>query len=185
MLPEFLKTGYRILMLIERNKDKASDQKRTTDRKNIRAISSCPTEFDEILAQLESMRLPNQRIYSTVNERSMPKAIRMFKERQLKNDYESEENKYAFYTDIQNRFLSCLQNPSCKASSYFLIDIDHQLEDKYEAEKEILINYSKILFECPTPNGFHVITRPFNPNLPYFIGLEIKKDDMILVSAGK
>lgn len=184
-LPDFLKSGYRILMLIQRNKDRAEGELRTTDRKNLRVIVYGSEQFDQELARLSSLRLPNERIYSSVNERSMHKAIRMFKERQLQNDYESTEHKEAFYSDIQNRFLSCLQNPSCKASSYFLIDVDHKIMDKVEATKDLLRKHTEIVFEKETINGFHLVTKPFNPNAVEFLSLSIKKDDMLFVEGGK
>lgn len=183
MIPDFLKTGYRILMLIKRKKDGSKDPS-NSDRKCIRKITSCPEQFDAVLAELSSIRKDDERIYSSVNARSMPKAIRMFKERQLQNDYESTENKEAFYLDIQNRFLSCLQNPSCKASSYFLIDVDHKLMDKVEATKDLLTKHTEIVFEQQTINGFHLVTHAFNPNAVEFMDLSIKKDDILFLEGG-
>lgn len=184
-IPDFLKSGYRILILVKRNKDRSEGELRTTDRKNVRVIVCGAEQFDQELARLSALRLPNERIYSSVNERSMHKAIRMFKERQLQNDYESTENKEAFYSDIQNRFLSCLQNPSCKASSLFLIDVDHKIMDKIEATKELLAKHTEIIFEKETINGFHFVTKPFNPNVVEFMDLSIKKDDMLFIEGGK
>lgn len=183
MIPDFLKTGYRVLMLIKRKKDGSKDPSNSY-RKRIQRITSCPQQFDESLSELSWMRKDNERIYSSVNARSMYKAIRMFKERQLQNDYESTENKEAFYCDIQNRFLSCLQNPSCKASSYFLIDVDHKIMDKLEATKELLRKHTEIVFEQETINGFHLVTKAFNPTFTDFMNLEIKKDDMLFIEGG-
>lgn len=171
------------MMLIKRKKDGSKDPS-NSDRKCIRKITSFPEQFDAALAELSSMRKTDERIYSSVNARSMPKAIRMFKERQLQNDYESTENKEAFYFDIQNRFLSCLQNPSCKASSYFLIDMDHKLMDKVEATKDLLKKYTEIVFEQETINGFHLVTKAFNSSMIDFMSLEIKKDDMLFIEGG-
>lgn len=183
-IPDFLKSGYRILMLIKRNKDRSEGELRTTDRKSVKVIVSGVEQFDQALQELNYLRFENQRIYCSVNERSMHKAIRMFKERQLQNDYESTEHKEAFYSDIQNRFLSCLQNPSCKASSLFLIDVDHKIMDKIEATKELLAKHTEIVFEKETINGFHFVTKPFNPSLVEFLSLSIKKDDMLFIEGG-
>lgn len=183
MIPDFLKTGYRMLMLIKHKKDGSKDPS-NSDRKCIRTITSCPEQFDAALAELSSIRKADERIYSSINARSMHKAIRMFKERQLHNDYESTENKEEFYSDIQNRFLSCLQNPSCKASSYFLIDVDNKIMDKVEATKDLLRKYTEIVFEKETINGFHLVTKPFNPSMIDFMNLEIKEDAMLFIEGG-
>lgn len=183
-LPNFLKSGYRILMLMKRNKDRAEGELRTTDRKNVKVIVCGVEQFDQELARLSAMRFPDERIYSSINARSMHKAIRMFKERQLQNDYESTKNKEAFYFDIQNRFLSCLQNPSCKLCSLFLIDVDHKIMDKLEATKELLSKHTEIVFEQETINGFHLVTKAFNPSLVEFMDLSIKKDDLLFLEGG-
>jgi hypothetical protein len=75
-----------------------------------------------------------------------------------------------------------MAQPSCAETKYFLIDVDTQ-------EEKELAKVSKSLEEIGvqtldvgiTPNGVHVITEPFNPNL-FKLDHEIKKDAQLLIS---
>lgn len=112
------KEGYRILMLINRKKESGIF---TTDRKCIRCITKDINTFNITLEVLRQQKQKGQRIYCSVNSRNIIKAIRLFKKRQLDNDYEDLAEKENFYCDIYNRFLSCLQNPEARNSRNFYI----------------------------------------------------------------
>jgi hypothetical protein len=159
------------------------------DRVAKRKISRNKEEFIKIVDEFELMRKPGERIYSSVNSRDMNKAIREFKRRSLEADYYDQNNKEDFYYDIQNRWISCIMSPNCKAESNFLIDIDNVIIDDLDISLDISIIKehleqikTEILFEYPTKNGYHIITNPFNPALWNDEFGEIKKDSLILIS---
>lgn len=168
------KMGYRGILLLHRSKD---GEKGNAQRNAIKKISSCPEEFDACVAELREIQRtshPTHRLYSSVNVRIMDKAIREFKRRQLDIDYEGDFIKGEFYSDIKNRFFSCLMNPLSRGESRFLIDCDtpEEYADALQIDKDL------ILYEYPTRSGMHLITKPFNPN-SFNLKADIKKDDLI------
>lgn len=172
---QMFKDGVRGIMLLHRNKDGAVGN---AQRKSIKKISRDPDEWQKIVCEFRDLQLSsyqNYRIYASVNSRDMSKAIHEFKLRQVAHDYGNLYELNWFYTDIQNRFFSCLMNPNCREQNIFLIDCDS--EDEYQHAMRT-IPEEFILFEYTTKKGHHILTRPFNPN-EYKI--DFKKDDMMLI----
>ena len=174
--------GTRIIMLTQRSKEGGKSD--NPDRVSKRKISSNRIEFESILEEfLEIKNLSPKkqlRIYSSVNKRDFGKGMREFKRQQLEVDYYDHESKCNFYLDIKNRFLSSIMKPSSRAETFFLIDCDDLTRktigkaiDEVDAITDVVLHYR-------TKNGYHIITKPFNPNdLPK---LEIKKDALLLLS---
>jgi len=173
-LPDSFKEGYRVVLLLHRNKDGAVGN---AHRKCFKIITNGVQEWTQAIEKLKHMKdtaYPLHRIYSTVNSRNMCKAIHEFKKRQLEFDYANNPT-YDFYLDIENRFVSCLMNPSCRNESFFLVDCDCA-DDYTRALNEI--HKSLIVFDYETKNGRHLVTKPFNPN---GLQLDIKKDDLLSI----
>lgn len=181
-IPKQFKQGIRLLMLTYRGKE--GGLKTRPDRVAIKKLSRNEQEFDKIFSELqEEMKKSDKplRIYSSVNSRDIKKAIREFKERQLEADYFDEESKNQFYFDIKNRWISSLMKPSCRNETFFLFDADDltrwtigEAIDKLEESTDVIWHYK-------TKNGYHIITKPFNPNdLKENFG-EIKKDGLMLL----
>ena len=176
-MTEWFKTGVRILMLMHRRKDGGPKRK---DRKAQRLISRNPEEFDEhwkYLQELKNSSTLPYRIYSSVNERDIIKAIRLYKTQQLELEWQDIKNQMNFYVQTENQFMSCLAKPPCAKTKKFLIDLDDTT--LLNQTKEKLENITKIIDVRNTRNGYHMITEPYNPNLTP--ELEVKKDAMILL----
>lgn len=175
-IPEMFTCGVRGLMLIRRNKD---GEEGNTQRKSIKRISRSTKEWQAFVRQLHELQQTSHqgyRIYSSINERNISKAIHEFKRRQLEIDFGNVEEYDNFYVDIENRFFSCLMNPGARSTSYFLIDCDTDYDFQKAHER---VPPELFLYTYPTKNGNHIITRPFNPN-EYGI-LEVKKDDLMYI----
>lgn len=175
ILPESFKSGYRGILLIHRNKDGC---KGNAQRKSLKKISSTAQQWEEIVLQFRHIQKNSHqgfRIYSSVNARNMQKAVHEFKRRQLEFDYGNNQELDEFYRDIDNRFFSCLMNPSCRAESNFLVDCDTEKEYRHVKQN---LNDDMILVDYPTKNGRHIISKPFNPNE---VLLDAKKDDLIYI----
>jgi hypothetical protein len=173
LLPEMFKDGVRGVILLHRSKDGLTGN---AQRKSVKRISRSIKHWEEIIDELRHLQLtthPNHRIYSSVNGRSMDKSIREFKRRQLDCDYPLFRDH--FYADIKNSFFSCLMNPASRVSSNFLIDCDTP-EEYVKAKTTLPAEY--VLYEYPTKNGMHIISRPFNPDE---IKLEAKKDELMFI----
>ena len=174
--------GVRMIMITQRSKE--GGKMNNPDKVSKRKISSNRIEFEAILEDFLEMKnlFPEKqlRIYSSVNKRDFGKGMREFKRQQLEVDYYDHESKCNFYLDIKNRFLSSIMKPSSRAETFFLIDCDDLTRktigkaiDEVDAITDVVLHYR-------TKNGYHIITKPFNPNdLPK---LEIKKDALLLLS---
>lgn len=96
------------------------------------------------------------RIHQTVNSRSIQKATKILQHKMIDDP------------SITNRLVSiwktCLLQSEAKADKYFLLDVDSELA--YKKTKEIVINTGDyMLWENKTPNGHHIITKPFDTRL--------------------
>ena len=176
-IPEMFTDGIRGIMLLKRNKDGETGN---AQRRSIKHISRSTEEWKEVVREFRNLQdssYPRHRIYSSVNSRDISKAIHEFKRRQLETDYGNLYEQHSFYCDSKNRFFSCLMNPNCRVTSNFLIDCDSV--EAYEHAELQLRNTGLILLEYRTKNGFHILTRPFNPS--DYGNMEIKKDEMMFI----
>jgi len=182
--------GVRVLFLIWRKKEGAKVDRNLKIRK---LISSDEEEFEKCLEQLLDLKeryaeLP-LRIYSTVNKRNLDKAIRKLKELQLENDYQDKKQFYGFYKDIKNRWISSLMRPSSRLETQFIIDIDNEDKDYLKKIESEILEHTELIKKYKTKNGYHLIVKPFNPNLIKSYGndghiytdVSIKKDGLILL----
>jgi hypothetical protein len=177
LIPPTFTDGYRGVLLIRRNKD---GEIGNAQKKAVKRITRDVHEWRlavQSLYVLQQTTHLDYRIYSSVNERDMTKAIHEFKRRQLEEDYGTQYEQHSFYCDIQNRFFSCLMNPNARAQNHFIIDCDSEAE--YEHAELQLRSSGKIIMEYATKNGIHIITHPFNPN--DYGNMQIKKDDLMFI----
>jgi hypothetical protein len=167
--------GYRVSMLINRG---MANTNKGSRRWVSKLISSDPISLEKNIIQLlehqHYINNPDVRLYMCVNERNIERAITYFKHKQL--DLKSVAEIDKFYRNIHDSFCSALMNPECRKHSLFLIDWDN--------EKEPPPSFSRVyeLFRYKTPNGWHIITAPFNPELvEKFPEIEIKRDALLLL----
>jgi hypothetical protein len=163
--PASFKDGVRVLLLMLRAKDGGSAK---TDRKAVKkVVTQSPAEFDEALSELRSRWQSDERIYSTINERSLSKAQRLFNFRLLEANYFAPADRDSFYLDLENRWVSCLKDGKASTESLFLFDFDNDLLDKSKlfADFHIPTSHYEVLDTYATRNGHHVITTPFNPDV--------------------
>lgn len=172
--------GVRVITLMKRKKEGGPTR---TDRAAKKFISLGEEQFVDVLQKVLDQWTPDYRIYCTVNARDMEKAIRNFKQLMLDNDYQNQENKYYFYTDIWNRLISSLQVQSARRDRWFLIDIDDDNKNglkKPDVLKRLEELNITIIDTYQTKNGWHIITLPFEyPKLMP----ELKKWDNVKTDA--
>lgn len=167
-------SGLRVIMVIDRSKN---NKKRFVKK----YITNGDEEYRRRLSEAVGIaKTINARVYSSLNQRGLKKAVRLFKTRMLEADYYDEEQKDRFYLDLYNRWVSALMNPASKAEQYFLIDCDSK-EDYQIAKKIINSNGLSVVDERRSVKGVHIITKPFNPRLFGDYADMIKKDGLILV----
>ncbi len=127
------------------------------------------------------------RYYISANARDIDKSFYLFQKKLLKMQRDIHNG----HTETQHKikrldkeWISMLQKSGNKDDNYFIIDIDKLnisiLKTIYDELKE-----ETNIIECiRTPNGFHLITEPFNPNQDILDEdyIEIKKDDLFFLS---
>jgi hypothetical protein len=181
-IPDAYKDGIRLLMLTLRSKEGGKNNK--PDRVAHKKLSNSIEEFNKIFnefVEIAGKSTEPLRIYTSVNKRDINKGIRNFKKLQLEADYWDIESKNSFYLDIKNRWISCIMQPNTREETNFLIDIDGNIDEYMRTKLNLLQLGIDIIFEYPTKNGFHIITKPFNPSLLTTTDNEhIKKDGLIL-----
>ena len=175
--------GVRVQMLINRS---IGNSNKGSKRWVSKLISTSHKEFKQniikLLHQMHHLGNPGIRLYSCVNERSLEKGVKRFMTRQIEVMNRLEE--WDFYKDIQNNMVSCLMKPeSRQGRGMFLVDIDSKhpvtVFGVYRCLKE---NNIEVFHKYETPNGIHVITKPFNPRLLSHIKkVEVKKDGLLLL----
>jgi len=96
------------------------------------------------------------RIYRTVNARDVNKAYKWFMKRMI--DYPERAS------CIDSIWRTALLQNDCKAEKYFMLDVDTEDNKKLDEAFE-RINESgewQIIWNIKSPNGYHIITRPFD-----------------------
>lgn len=185
-IPQFTE-GYRVLFLIQRTSDGGD-----TNNSKLRSyVSRNHDEWVQFLAKLLEERsfYPHLslRIYQSLNDRNIEKAIRYFKGHMLNADFYAEPDRLSFYTQIQRRWLSSLMIPASRNSSWFLFDID--IKDKnvgYDVIAQLPIDVAEKAILRETKNGYHLFTPPFNhTTLQYLVDfpekVSLKKDALMLL----
>lgn len=174
--------GVRVMFLIRRKKEGGSNNK--NKRHLNKLISRNSEEFKTNLETLYDIAKEdkNLRIYSSMNDRDINKAVYAFKKEQLDADYLANGLRNDFYYDIKNRFISTLCTPSCRNSKYFLLDFDEICERGMAAQEKKINKVTKIKLMYATKNGYHVITEPFNPNDLKDCPVDIHKDSLLLLA---
>lgn len=175
--PDEFKTGVRVVMKLLRGKDGGLAK---PDHHAKKIITRSVEEWNDAVKELVASAEENERIYASVDERNVDKAIHEFKRRQLDADLYDEDSKYKFYVDVKNRFISCVMEPASRATKLFLIDCDTE-EEFEEVEKKLKTLPTSFLHTYKTKSGQHVITKPFNPNLLGEHAALVKQNAMMLV----
>ncbi len=174
--------GYRVCMLIDRGEANSNKGSRRWVNKLISGDSEqLEKNIAKLLEQQEYLANPDVRLYMCVNARSLPKAIRHFQHRMIDAAYEQgislDPILDLFYTRIQDAFCSSMMKPESRMESLFLIDWDSDHSPDGFVGKGI-----KEIFRYRTPNGWHVITEPFNPLLMGTLHEQVKKDALLLLN---
>src|SRR5690606_24520126 len=88
------------------------------------------------------------------------------------------------FLSLDKTFRHILMQPQQRKTKYLLVDIDTTDIDVPTDVNRFLIDHKiEQLHSYSTPNGYHFITKPFNPNMAKWKGVEIKPDALMLLHA--
>ena len=183
-LPDCLTSGFRTLFLLERAKDGGAnkEEKRVFNF----AVSTKTEELEAKLKEFLWLKLfHNQkdlRIYLSVNERNEHRAVRNMLEAITDAMYADQINRDLVAKKIVKGSRSYIMAPNARKTSFFLFDVDN-IEGR-DVMGETLQEMGDLsieeIYRKSTRNGWHVVTKPFNPQIWKGVA-EIKKDGLILL----
>lgn len=175
--------GFRVLMLLQRNKDGGSNEEEKRIFESY--VTTSPGEFKRKLFNLMLIKSTSKiplRIYVNLNPRNPFKVIRYIEHALLDAHYSDEEGRESVYKKLLKNQRHYLMQQENRDSSLFIIDVDDV--DGKDAMGEALAEMEKIKVQeikrYRTKNGWHIIVKPFNLSLWKGPG-EIKKDALILL----
>ena len=169
--------GIRFLMLTNRKQG----GKNSKDKNKIFKLTSYDREsFINQAIKLKTIGdkiYISYRIYASLNNRNLKKAIYMFKRKMIEAEFRGDDR---FYLDFYNQWISALMKPESKRSKFYLIDIDNV--DQITEVKKRLSQITKNFTTHLTPNGYHIYSQPFDVRiLSDLSGVDIKKDGLMLI----
>lgn len=176
-----------ILMAIARSKEHEEHSSNTEPV--IREVVKEKSELEPKIDQLDHAvsRFDSKfRLYISANARNTMDALfhlRGDMDDWLKMRLEGNEGIKKKFKNIDSEFKSVLQKPSCKDETNFIFDLDEVSETDANQFEEILEEFTDVRMVRETPNGFHIVTEPFNYNeLETDIEYELKTDGMIYLT---
>lgn len=174
--PASFKEGVRLLMRILRKKDGGPAD---TDRSVERIVVNGPEEFDKVFKRMQDRLRPKERIYASLSPRDLQKAIYEFRVAQLRA--EREEDPVQFYLNIQNRWIRVLMKQECcrREDKLWILDVDN-VESSAHVFTQLERLEVPIVRQYNTPNGFHIVVKPFNTASWPKCSELLKKDAMLL-----
>lgn len=127
------------------------------------------------------------RFYFSTNARDVDKSTYLYQkkllemQRHINNGHKPTREKIK---RLDQEWISMLQKAGNKEDNKFIIDIDKDDESLLKSIYTGLEEETNIIECIKTPNGFHLITEPFNPNIDILEEeyIEIKKDDLFFLS---
>lgn len=83
---------------------------------------------------------------------------------------------------VDSYWKSELQKPAARDETFFVFDLDEVSEDEFGQLHSTLLDYTAIETWREPPNGYHIVTEPFNYNdLETDVEYELKTDGMLFV----
>lgn len=122
------------------------------DKRCIRSVIKHNEEDDLSVFEMKLKALGGEwRIHKTVNARDVKKAYKIFMKRMI--DFPEKAS------CIDSEWRTALLQRTCKATNYFMLDVDTKDDDKLTIIESLVINN---LHVYESPKGYHIITEPFD-----------------------
>lgn len=175
-------SGTNVLILLQRKKDGGHNKefRRRLSWFVVHNQEHYISALTKLLVMKYAFHDQDLRIYATVNPRSLKKAEKLFKQTMLELDFSSEENHNYFWQRLESKWISALMNNKSRDRSYFQWDIDDiDGQDQHGSFLKELPEDTEIIKQYRTKNGWHIITKPFNPDV---LSLSPQRDGMLLLA---
>lgn len=162
-------TDERVYMLVAIARSKENEDVNATDQPTMRKVVEDRDEVDDKLEQLRhaaSRFDQTYRLYATVNGRSVRDALLFLQKESLDAIRRSEKSGEPphMLKRVDHEWKSILHQPRCRDQKRFLWDIDTLDRDAPLLVKDRLRGKTTVIYEQQSPNGWHIVTEPFNFN---------------------
>lgn len=163
---EFGKFRIYVLMGIARRKhnDELTNSTEVVYRKVLRNEGQVEGKYNGLKALVDQHDYLF-RIYLTVNARDTRKAFFNFQkrlDRWAEGLVYGDEAIPKKIGRVDSHWVSEVHKPQSKDDQYFLFDFDNITQREFEDSVYSLAENTRVLLEKETPNGYHIVTEPFN-----------------------
>ncbi|MDS0283321.1 hypothetical protein [Haloarcula onubensis] len=179
----------RVYLLLAIARSKENTDGGASDSPTMRAVVEEAADLPDTVAQLEhSARRfdATYRLYLTVNARDALAAT--FELRRRMDDWlemrlHGDEGVAAKFRRVDDEYRSVLQSDGCADDSDFLFDLDDASRTDAEELESDLTARTTVRLVRETPNGYHVVTAPFDytefeSDVPY----ELQTDGLLFLA---
>lgn len=139
-------------------------------------------QLDHAVSRFEA----TYRLYLSANARDVTRAffeLRRSTDEWLEMRLNGNEEVVGKFRRIDSEFKSVLQRDTCRDDTNFVFDLDDVTAAEATAFREAVAEFTAIHMSRETPNGYHVVTDPFNYNeLATDVDYERKTDGMVFLS---
>jgi hypothetical protein len=176
-----------VLMAIARDKENRDESSNGAPviRKIVRDASSLRRKIEELDHAVERFDA-TYRLYVSANARNTTDACFQLRSRMdewLKRRLNGDDSVTPTFGRVDSEFKSVLQQATCKDETKFLFDLDDASAAEATALIEGISAHTEVLLRHETPNGYHVVTTPFDhTDLDTDTAYELKTDGMLFVS---
>ncbi|WP_436931185.1 hypothetical protein [Halosimplex halobium] len=126
------------------------------------------------------------RLYLTANARDALKAtfeLRRSMDDWLEGRIHGDEGVRGKFRRVDEEFLSTLQSDTCRDETNFVFDLDDATVADRDTLADDLRGHTEVALTRETPNGYHVVTDPFDySELSTAVDYELKTDGLLFVS---
>ncbi|WP_225334222.1 hypothetical protein [Halomicrobium urmianum] len=179
----------RVYLLVAIARAKENPDASHGDLPVIREIVEDRAELTEKMVQLDHAvaRFDERfRLYLTVNARDALSATFRLRGRMddwLEARLHGGRGVVTKFKQVDSEYASVLQSDACKDETYFIFDLDDATAEDCDRLREAVAEHTDVAFATETPNGYHVVTEPFNYNeLSVDVDYELKTDGLVFVS---
>jgi hypothetical protein len=153
-----------VLLAMARAKENPEMDSTPVIRKIVREKSELRRKIAELDHAVE--RFPETyRLYLTANPRDTTKALFRLRGRTddwLESRLHGDEEIVRKFGRVDSEFKSILQQDACKAETNFVFDVDELSDGDVTEVLEALRAETDVQLVRETPNGFHIVTAPFD-----------------------
>ncbi|MFC6993191.1 hypothetical protein ACFQH3_19320 [Haladaptatus sp. GCM10025707] len=182
-----------LFMAVARQKEnpQLTSSTEVTFREVVKDHQDIRRKFDQLYAWAQHYRSKSGdsltfRLYLSVNARNTVDGFFNFQEQTngwVRAWLKGDETAPRKFKRVSSYWKSELQKPTASDDSRFLFDVDDATEEEMQRLLDALEKATAVVLVRESPNGYHIVTEPFNyTTLEVDVEYELKTDGMLFVT---